>query len=68
MGLLFIRAQTVFGVFMGQQEDLRQIVEMAGRGIIHGVISDTYPLQDAARAHRAMEEQSFFGKLILTID
>lgn len=68
MGLLFIRAQTVFGVFMGQQEDLRQIVEMAGRGIIHGVISDTYPLQDAARAHRAMEEQGFFGKLILTID
>ena len=68
MGLLFIRAQTVFGVFMGQQEDLRQIVEMAGRGVIHGVISDTYPLQDAARAHRAMEEQSFFGKLILTID
>ena len=68
MGLLFIRAQTVFGVFMGQQEDLRLIVEMAGRGVIHGVISDTYPLQDAARAHRAMEEQSFFGKLILTID
>ena len=32
MGLMFLKHQTVFGVFMGHTEDLRQIVHLAGRG------------------------------------
>ena len=68
MGVLFVRNQTVFGVFMGRQEDLRQIIEMVAKGIIRGIVHDTYPLQDTARAHKVMEEQSFFGKLVLTVD
>ena len=67
MGLLFLRNQTVFGVYMGRQEDLRQIVELAGRGAIRGIIHQTFPLQDAAKAHQVMEERSFFGKLVLTV-
>lgn len=68
MGLMFLRYQTVFGVFMGRKEDLRQIVELAGRGTIQGVIHETFPLQDAAKAHEAMEAVNFFGKLVLTVD
>ena len=68
MGVLFVRNQTVFGVFMGRQEDLRQIMAMAAKGALQGIVHDTFPLQDAARAQKAMEEQSFFGKLVLTID
>ena len=68
MGVLFVRNQTVFGVFMGRQEDLRQIVEMTAKGIIRGIVHDTFPLQDTQRAHKVMEEQSFFGKLVLTVD
>ena len=68
MGLMFLRYHTVFGVFMGRKEDLRQIVELAGRGVIRGVIHETFPLQDAARAHEAMEARNFFGKLVLTVD
>ena len=67
MGLLFLRYQTVFGVFMGRKEDLRQIVEMAGRGVIRGVIHQTFSLQDAAKAHETMEGANFFGKLVLTV-
>ena len=67
MGLMFTRYQTVFGVVMGRKEDMRQIVEMAGRGVIRGVIHQTFPLEDAARAHEVMEGLSFFGKLVLTI-
>ena len=67
MGLLFLKYQTVFGVFMGRKEDLRQIVEMAGRGVIRGVIHQTFPLQDAAKAHETMEGMNFFGKLVLTV-
>lgn len=67
MGQMFTRYQTVFGVYMGRKEDMRQIVEMAGRGVIRGVIHQTFPLEDAARAHEIMEGLSFFGKLVLTV-
>jgi NADPH:quinone reductase-like Zn-dependent oxidoreductase len=67
MGLMFLRYQTVFGAFMGRKEDLRQIVEMAGRGVIRGIIHQTFPLEDAAQAHEVMESRSFFGKLVLTV-
>ena len=65
MGLLFLRNQTVFGVFMGRKEDLRQIVDLAGKGVIRSVIHETFPLRDAAEAHSVMESQNLFGKLIL---
>lgn len=67
MGLMFLRHQTVFGVFMGRKEDLRQIVELAGRGTIRGIIHETFDLQDAAKAHETMEAVNFFGKLVLTV-
>ena len=67
MGMLFLKNQTVLGVFMGRQEDLRQIVEMAARGVIRGVVHQTFPLEDAASAHDAMEGRGFFGKLVLTV-
>ena len=67
MGLMFLKYHTVFGVFMGRNEDLRQIVEMAGREVIRGVVHQTFPLEDAAKAHDAMEAREFFGKLVLTV-
>ena len=67
MGAMFTRYQTVFGVFMGRKEDMRQIVQMAGRGTIRGIIHQAFPLEEAARAHDAMEGLNFFGKLVLTM-
>ena len=68
MGLMFLRYHTVFGVFMGRKDDLRQIVELAGRGVIRGVIHRTYALENAAQAHSDMEALNFFGKLVLTME
>ena len=67
MGLLFLKNQTVFGSFMGRMADLPRIVEMAGRGVIKGVVHQTFPLEEAAKAHEAMEGRGFFGKLVLTV-
>ena len=67
MGAMFTRYQTVFGVFMGRKEDMRQIVEFAGRGLIRGIVHQTFPLEDAAKAHEVMESRNFFGKLVLTM-
>ena len=62
-----VPAHAVFGVFMGRQEELRQIVELVSRGTMRGVVDQTFPLQQASEAHKAMESLGFFGKLILTI-
>jgi NADPH:quinone reductase-like Zn-dependent oxidoreductase len=67
MGMLFLKQQTVFGVFMGRSGDLRHIVKLVERGVIRGIIHKTYPLSEAARAHDEMEARSFFGKLVLTV-
>ena len=67
MGMMFTRYLTVFGVFMGRKEDMRQIVHAAGRGVVRGVIHQTFPLEDAAKAHEVMESRNFFGKLVLTV-
>ncbi len=65
MGTMFTKQLTVFGVFMGSKEDMREIVEMLNRGKIKPAIHQVFPLEQAADAHRMMEERSFFGKLVL---
>lgn len=67
MGAMFTSYHTVFGVFMGRKEDLRQILDRTAKGVIRGVIHETFPLEDAAKAHETMEGLSFFGKLVLTV-
>ena len=66
LGQLFSQQKEIYGVFMGTKEDMREIVEMLNRGVVKPVIDRTFPLAEAAAAHQAMEETSFFGKLILT--
>ena len=65
LGLLFSQQKEIYGVFMGNKEDMREIVTVLNRGLIRPVVDRVFPLQDAAEAHRAMEETNFFGKLIL---
>ena len=48
--------------------ELRQIVEAAGKGQIHGAIHRTLPLQEVATAHEEMERSEHFGKFVVTVD
>ena len=66
LGLLFSQQKEIYGAFMGNKEDMREIVAMLNRGAIRPVIDRSFPLAEAASAHRAMEETNFFGKLLLT--
>ncbi len=66
LGQLFSQQKEIYGVFMGTKEDMREIVEMLNRGAVKPTVDRTFPLSEAAAAHQAMEETSFFGKLILT--
>jgi NADPH:quinone reductase-like Zn-dependent oxidoreductase len=65
LGLLFTRQIEIYGAFMGNNEDMREIVVMLNRGVIHPTIHQVFPLAEAAAAHQTMEEANFFGKLLL---
>jgi len=67
LGLLFSRQIEVFGAFMGTKADMGQIVAMLNTGAIKPVVDRVFPLEEAANAHRAMEETNFFGKLLLKL-
>ena len=67
MGQLFSKQLTLFGVFMGAKEDFRQVVDAMRRGLVSGTVSKTFPLEEAAAAHQAMEELGFFGKILLQV-
>ena len=66
LGLLFSQQKEIYGVFMGTKEDMREIVAVLNQGGIRPAIDRSFPLAQAADAHRAMEETNFFGKLLLT--
>lgn len=67
LGLLFTRQVEIYGAFMGTNEDMRQIVTMLNRGVIHPVVHRVFPLEEAAEAHQTMSEANFFGKLLLRV-
>lgn len=67
LGSLFTRQVQVFGVFMGSRADMSRITQMLNQGRIRPVIHRVFPLEEAAEAHRVMEERSFFGKLVLKV-
>ena len=67
LGSLFTRQVQVFGVFMGSRADMSQITQMLNQGRIQPVIHRVFTLEEAAEAHRVMEERSFFGKLVLKV-
>ena len=68
LGQLFSKELRVFGVFMGSTDELRQIVDAAGKGQIKGAIHRTLPLRDVATAHEEMERSEHFGKFVVTVD
>jgi NADPH:quinone reductase-like Zn-dependent oxidoreductase len=67
LGSLFTKQLQVFGVFMGSRADMAQIAQILNEGRIRPVINQVFSLEQAAEAHRVMEERSFFGKLVLKV-
>ncbi|MFQ6134727.1 MAG: zinc-binding dehydrogenase, partial [Nitrososphaerales archaeon] len=44
-----------------------QVLKMAEDGRLKPIISEVFPLKDAAKAQRVMEEARQFGKLVLKV-
>jgi NADPH:quinone reductase-like Zn-dependent oxidoreductase len=56
------------GVGRGTSDDMRAFLQVVEQGKVHGIVYRTFPLAQAAEAHRMMEASSFFGKLVLNPD
>ncbi|CAM5624149.1 NADP-dependent oxidoreductase [Streptomyces aurantiogriseus] len=49
-------------------EDLTRLAELAEKGVVSVHVSETYPLERAADAHRSNEEGRTRGKIVVTVE
>lgn len=65
LGQLWTRELSLLGTRMRPREDMPTILKLVDAGKLRGVVSQVFPLAEAARAHEVMERSEFFGKIVL---
>lgn len=65
---LFARQLTLAGSYMGRKAELLAAAGLFFRGVLTPVVDRTWPLADAAQAHRHLEQSAHFGKIVLVLD
>lgn len=63
--VLFGRQLSLLGSYMGRKGELLRAVPFFFAGELKPVVDRTYPLADAADAHRRLEARESFGKVVL---
>src|SRR5262249_26403694 len=63
---LFWKQATLLGTTMGSPREFAAMLALFGQGGLRPVVDKTFPLADAAAAHRRMEEAGQFGKIGLS--
>jgi NADPH:quinone reductase-like Zn-dependent oxidoreductase len=64
---LFARQLSLLGSYMGAKHELLRASELFARGQLRPVVDMTFPLADAAEAHRRLEASKHFGKIVLVV-
>ena len=64
---LYVRELSLLGNRQGSKDDFAQVVALAGRGLLKPVIHKSFPLAEAAQAHRELEQGQVLGKVVLTV-
>ena len=62
---LFARQLSFLGSFMGTQGEFHEVMKHIFSGKLKPVVDRSFPLRDAAAAHRRLENSEQFGKVIL---
>ncbi len=62
---LFARQLSLIGSYMGTKSELLRASELLFAGRLRPVVDRTFPLAEAAEAHRYLEASSQFGKVVL---
>lgn len=64
---LFLRGIDLLSVTSTARWQLQDLVDLIAAGKITPVVSESYPLAEAAAAQRALEERRSFGRIVLTM-
>lgn len=64
---VFFRQLQVLGSTMGAKASLFPILEHVAAGRLRPIVDRTFPLAQAAEAHRALDRREQFGKIVLTV-
>lgn len=65
--VLFVRQISLLGSYMGRKAELLRAAQHFFAGELRPVIDTTFPLEQAAEAHRRLESREQFGKVVLTV-
>lgn len=65
---VFFRQLQILGSTMGSKALLFPILGHVARGDLRPIVDRTFPLADAAEAHRYLDRREQFGKVVLTFD
>lgn len=64
---IFWKQLSVLGSTMGTPDDFRGMLALFGQGKLRPVVDQVFPLADAGRALRRMEQAAQFGKIVMRI-
>ncbi len=64
---LFWKQIDVLGTTMGSPKEFAELLKLVGDHDIRPAVDRTFPLAEAAEAHRRMEEAGQFGKILLDV-
>jgi NADPH:quinone reductase-like Zn-dependent oxidoreductase len=67
LSALFSKQLSIMGSYMGTKGELMRAARFFFAGQLKPVIDRTFPLAEAAAAHRRMEESGQFGKIVLDV-
>jgi NADPH:quinone reductase-like Zn-dependent oxidoreductase len=65
--VLFSKQLSLLGSYMGRKAELFRAAQFFFAGELRPVVDRTFPLADAAEAHRCLEGRTQFGKVVLVV-
>jgi len=63
----FTQNQTIHGTFIGTGSEFFELLRLVSAGRLRPVVDHVFPLAEAAKAHRRMEEGEHVGKIVLSV-
>jgi len=62
---LFRTERTVLGCARASHGELRKVMDLVAQGLLHPVVGRTLDLEQAAEAHRLLDDRAAYGKVVL---